>query len=155
MVRLRNTATANTTTAKRRTGKVGAVVAAVASVAGMVFAAAPAAAAYPTSTFEVPYGASFYNGTATWYNRSVSVTGTFRATGCRRIYARAFAGSNSLAFVSSSTWCGKTAPATLSLITNVPGGADNLWVYMTDETGKYLHGQTCYRGASTCIDGRH
>ncbi|WP_436500456.1 hypothetical protein [Actinokineospora sp. HUAS TT18] len=152
MVRLKDTTT------KSRTRKFGVLGAAVASVAGMVFAAAPASATvaeYPTSTFKVPYGASFYNGTATWFNRAVEVTGTFRATGCRRIYARAFAGSNSLAFVSSSTWCGTTAPATLALDTNVVGGADNIWVYMTDDTGKYLHGQTCYRGASTCIDGRH
>jgi hypothetical protein len=150
MVRLKDT-----TKAKSRTRKSGALVAAVASIAGMVFAAAPATAAdYPTSTFKIPFGASFYNGTVTWYNRSVDVTGLFRATGYRRIYARTFAGSTSLDFVSSSTWYNETDSATLSPKADVPGGADNIWVYMTDETGKYLHGQTCYRGGG-CIDGRH
>lgn len=151
MVRLKDTRKA-----KSRTRKVGAVVAAVASVAGMVFTAAPAtAAAYPTSDFRIPYGASFYNGTVTWYNRSINVTGTFRATGCRRIYARAFAGSTSLGFRSSSTWCDTTAPATLSPPADVVGGADNAWVYMTDAAGNYLHGQTCYRSSGVCIDGLH
>ncbi|MEJ2858577.1 MULTISPECIES: hypothetical protein [unclassified Saccharothrix] len=148
----------DTTKAKSRRRKVGAVVAAVASVAGMVFAASPATAgvaAYPTSEFKVPYGASFYNGTVTWYNRSVGVTGTFRATGCRRIYARAFKGGTSLGFRSSSTWCDTTAPATLTPPADVVGGADNAWVYMTDAAGTYLHGQTCYRSSGVCIDGLH
>jgi hypothetical protein len=146
------------TTTKSRTRKVGAVVAAVASVAGMIFAATPATAtvaAYPTSTFAIPYGASYYNGTVTWYNRTVDVTGAFKASGCRRIYARSFAGSTSLDFVSSSTWCDRSGPATLSPDANVVGGADNIWVYMTDAAGSYLRGQTCYRSASHCVDGLH
>ncbi|MFI9818644.1 hypothetical protein [Saccharothrix variisporea] len=132
------------------------VVAAVASVAGALFTTAPATAAgYPTSTFKISYGASYYNGTVTWYNRSVGVTGTFRATGCRRVYARAFAGSTSVGFVSSSTWCDTTAPAPLSPPADVVGGADNAWIYMTDANGNYLNGQTCYRSSSICIDGLH
>ena len=146
------------TLAQRFAGKFGVVGAVVASVAGMVFAAAPATAtvaAYPTSTFSIVYGASYYKGTVTWYNRSVDVTGAFKATGCRRIYARSFAGSTSLDFVSSSTWCDRSGPATLSPDANVAGGADNAWVYMTDGDQNYLAGQTCYRSSSTCIDGLH
>ncbi|MEV6878665.1 hypothetical protein [Amycolatopsis sp. NPDC051128] len=144
--------------AKSRTIKVGAAVAAVASVAGMVFAAAPATATvadYPTSTFSIVYGASYYKGTATFYNRSVGVDGAFKASNCRRIYARAFAGSTSLDFVSSSTWCNRSGPASLPLDANVVGGADNIWVYMTDENQTYLAGQTCYRGVSACVNGLH
>lgn len=77
--------------------KAGAVVAAAASVAGMVFAAAPASAtvaAYPTSDFSIEVGASYYKGTVTWYNRSVSVNGAFKASGCRRVYAEAIAGTD-------------------------------------------------------------
>ncbi|NUT96583.1 MAG: hypothetical protein HOY78_31630 [Saccharothrix sp.] len=146
-----------TTKAKSRRGKVGAVVAAVASVAGMVFAASPAtatAAAYPTSDFKIPYGASYFNGTITWFNRSIEGVGSFRATGCRRVYLQAFAGSTPLGVRSSSTWCDRTGSVTLSPPADVVGGADNAWVYMTDAYGNYLHGQTCYR-SGYCIDGRH
>lgn len=150
----------DTTTAKSRRRKVGAVVAAAAAVAGMISAAAPVAAAapaaataYPTSTFKIPYGASYYNGTVTWYNRSVGVDGAFKASNCRRIYGRAWAGDTSLDFKSSSLWCNKAGPASLPLDANVVGGSDVTWVYMTNEFGDYLHGQTCFRGVSICVDG--
>lgn len=145
------------TPAKSRTRKVGAAVAAVASVAGMVFAAAPATAtvaAYPVSYFSVSDGlGSYYSGTATWYNRSVGATGTFKAVYCSRIYGRAFTGSTSLDFVSSSTWCNRTASATLNLDANVVGGANKIWIYMTDEDGYYLDGDTCYRNVTYCVNG--
>ncbi|WNV87345.1 hypothetical protein [Umezawaea sp. Da 62-37] len=145
--------------AKSRTSRVGAIVAAVASVAGMVFTAAPATAAdYPTSTFELPYTASHYNGTATWYNRSVSVTGTFKASNCRRIYVRAFAGNTSLDFQSTSLWCNRTDTAPFTLDTNVVGGADNIWIYMTYLDGaveRNLVERTCYRSSNYCVDGLH
>ncbi|MBT2505840.1 hypothetical protein J7I98_07965 [Streptomyces sp. ISL-98] len=153
MVRLKDTSKV-----KSRTRKVGAAVAAAASVAGMVFAATPATAAvadYPTSTFSIEVGASYYKGTATWYNRSVEVNGAFKATGCRRVYARAFTGTTSRAFVSSSTWCDRSGPVRLALDVPFAGGADNIWVYMTDGAQNYLEGQTCYRSSGYCIDGLH
>ncbi|MGW7194722.1 hypothetical protein [Streptomyces chryseus] len=137
---------------KSRTRKVGVAVTAAASVAGVVFAATPATAA--AATVSIEYGASYYKGTANWSNRSVGVNGSFKATGCRRVYARAFAGSTTLDFKSSSTWCNRSGPANFTLDANVVGGSDNIWVYMTDENQKYLAGQTCYR-TGYCIDGLH
>ncbi|MBB5804322.1 hypothetical protein F4560_004090 [Saccharothrix ecbatanensis] len=142
------------TATKSRTRKFGAAVAAVASVAGMVFAAAPAtatAAAYPTSTFSIEVGASYYKGTVTWYNRSVGVTGAFKAVGCRRVYAQAWAGATWLSWASSSTWCDRADHAPLSLLADVPGGATEVDVWMT--SGNAYDGLeyfTCYRGFSFC-----
>lgn len=144
--------------AKSRTRKVGVAVTAAASVAGMAFASAPATAAvadYPISEFSIVYGASYYNGTATFYNRSVDVKGAFKATGYRRVYARAWAGTTSLDFQSTGTWYNRSGSANFTLKADVVGGADHIWVYMTDENQKYLKGETCYRGIYDCIDGLH
>lgn len=141
----------NTTKTKSRLRKVGAAVAAVASVSGMVFAATPANAAYPTSTFPIVYGASYYKGTVTWYNRSVGVTGAFKAVGCRRVYAQAWAGSTWQDWQSSSTWCDRSGEATLSVNADVAGGATRANVWMT--TGDPYEGLqyfTCYRNISAC-----
>lgn len=135
--------------------RVGAAVTAVAAAAGgMVFAAAPATAVAAGSDFSLVYGASYYKGTATFFNRTVDVKGSFKATGCRRVYAKAFAGSTPLDFKSTSTWCNTSGPANFSLDANVAGGSDNIWVYMTDENQKILKAQTCYRSGS-CVDGLH
>ncbi|GGU63729.1 hypothetical protein [Streptomyces lavendofoliae] len=143
----------DTTKVKSRTRKVGMAVTAAASVAGMVFAATPAAAA-GSADFSVVYTASYYQGTATWSNRSVSVDGSFKASNCRRVYVRAFAGSTTLDFQSSSTWCNRSGPANFTLDANVVGGSDNIWVYMTTENpNTVLKAQTCYR-AGYCVDGR-
>lgn len=151
MVRLKDTSKV-----KSRTRKVGVAVTAAASVAGIAFAATPATAAVAAAAnISIEYGASYYKGTATWSNRSVYVNGSFKATGCRRVYARAFAGSTSLDFQSTSTWCNRSGPADFPLEANVVGGSDNIWVYMTDEDQKYLKGQTCYRSSGSCIDGLH
>lgn len=152
MVRLKDTSKV-----KSCTRKVGAAVTAAASVAtGMVFATTPATAATTTAaaaTISIEYGASYYKGTANWSNRSVIVDGSFKATGCRRMYARAWAGSTSLDFKSTSLWCDRSGPADFSLVADVVGGSDNIWVYMTDENGNYLDGQTCYRSSDICVDG--
>jgi hypothetical protein len=149
MVRLKDTSKV-----KSRTRKVGVAVTAALSVAGMAFAATPATATAAAATVSIEYGASYYKGTASWSNRSVSVDASFKASNCRRVYARAFAGSTSLDFRSSSTWCNRSGPADFALDANVVGGSDNIWVYMTDENQNYLKGQTCYR-AGYCIDGLH
>ncbi|MEV0523792.1 hypothetical protein AB0I66_10215 [Streptomyces sp. NPDC050439] len=140
---------------KSRTRKAGVAVTAALSIAGMAFAATPATAVgAAAATISIEYGASYYKGTASWSNRSVSIDGSFKASNCRRVYARAFAGSTSLDFKSSSTWCNRSGPADFALAANVVGGSDNIWVYMTDENQNYLKGQTCYR-AGYCIDGLH
>lgn len=150
MVRLKGTATTRNLARK-------VVVAAVASVAGMVFAATPAtttAADFPSSDFEIGYEMSSYDGSIIWYNRSVRVTGVFRASGCRRVYARAFPSSANVDFVSSSTWCNTIGSAPLPLGTsNVIGGPTKIWVYMTDGAQKYLAGQTCYPSLRDCVTG--
>jgi hypothetical protein len=121
----------------------------------MAFAATPATAvSAAAATISIEYGASYYKGTANWSNRSVGIDASFKASNCRRVYARAFAGSTSLDFKSSSTWCNRSGPADFALAANVVGGSDNIWVYMTDENQNYLKGQTCYR-AGYCIDGLH
>jgi len=142
------------TTAKSRARKFGAAVAAVASVAGMVFAAAPATAtvaAYPTSTFSIEVGASYYKGTVTWYDRSVGVTGAFKAVGCRRVYAQDWTTTAWLDWASSSTWCDYADQAPLSLSADVAGGASMVDVWMTGSSAyDGLEHFTCYRGASVC-----
>jgi len=141
-----------TSKVKSRTRKLGPAVTAVAAVAGaMVFTATPALAA--AANVSVVYTESYYKGTASWSNRSVTIDGSFKATGCRRVYAEAFAGSTPLDFRSTSTWCDTAGPADFSLSADVVGGSDNIWVYMTDGTGAFLKGQTCYRSSGLCYDG--
>lgn len=110
--------------------------------------------AVAASDFEIGYQASTYDGSIIWYNRSVHVTGVFKATGWRRVYARAFPSSANVDFVSSSTWCNTIGKATLPLDTsNVIGGPTKIWVYMTDGDQKYIAGQTCYPSLRDCVTG--
>ena len=142
------------TTTRSRTRKLGAAVAAMAAVAGMVFTAAPATAApaaYPTSSFSIVVGASYYTGTVTWYNRSVGVDGAFKAVGERRVYAQAWAGRTWLDWDSSSTWTDRSGPASLALDTDVQGGALRAHVWMTSaDPYDGLEYFTCYRSESVC-----
>lgn len=108
----------DTSKVKSRTRKVGVAVTAAASVAGMVFAATPAAAA-GSAEVSVVYTASYYQGTATWSNRSVSIDGWFKTSNCRRVYVVAWAGSTILDEKSSSTWCSRSGPADFILDANV------------------------------------
>ncbi|SFF75475.1 hypothetical protein SAMN05216251_12771 [Actinacidiphila alni] len=149
MVRLQDTPKV-----KSRTRKVGQTVTAVAAVAGaMVLAAPPASAA--SAAVDLRYTASYYVGTASWSNRSVTIdASSFKATGCRRVYAAAWAGSTRLDFRSTSTWCNRSGPADFHLTADVVGGSDNIWVYMTDtDPDHHLVEQTCYRSSGVCFDG--
>lgn len=142
----------NKATTRSRTRKLSAAVAAVASVAGMVFAAAPATAAvYPTSTFFISDGdGSYYSGTVTWYNRSVGITGTFKAVGCRRVYGEAWA-NDLLDWDNSALWCNHTRTQSIALDANVVGGAT--WVVVgiaEDNASSYSDLDVCRRGVSTC-----
>lgn len=155
----------NTSKAKSRVRKVGAAVTAVAAVAGgMVFAATPASAnanvganvsasanANGSADFVLDVGASYYKGTATWYNRSVVIDGLFKATGCRRIYAEAYAGNTGLGLQSTSTWCDRSGPQDFALSADVVGGSDNVYIYMTDENLKFIEGRICFRDFGPCI----
>ena len=130
--------------------KVGATVSAVAVAAGLVLAGAPAAgaapASYPTKQFDVSDGSgSYYTGTITWYNRSVAVAGTFKAVGCRRVYAAAFAGSTQLDVRSSSTHCNSTTAAPIPLDADVPGGAGAVDIRITDAYGNVLDEEVLFR----------
>ena len=134
---------------KKYAKKVGAAVSAVAVAAGLVLAGAPTdatAASYPTKPFDVSDGSgSYYRGTVTWYNRSVAVDGTFKAVGCRRVYAAALAGTTQLDVRSSSTHCNSTTPAPIPLNADVPGGAGAVDIRITDAYGNALDEQVLLR----------
>ncbi|UWE10226.1 hypothetical protein [Actinacidiphila bryophytorum] len=134
--------------------KVSAIVTAAAAGAGLLLAGAPAApaaaaapataAAYPFELFGVTdYSApanenSYYSGRVTWYNRSVTVDGTFHAYGCRRVYATAWAGITPLDTRSSSTHCNNDSEQIINLVADVPGGSDHVYISLTDANGKVL-----------------
>lgn len=143
----------DTSKAKSRMRKVGAAVTAVAAVAGgMVFAATPATAtATASASFSLDVGASYYKGTASWSNRTVTIDGSFKATGCRRVYAEAYAGDTPLGLQSTSTWCDRSGPQDFSLNADVVGGSDNVYIYMTDANLQFLEGRVCYRDDGHCI----
>ncbi|EPH44229.1 hypothetical protein ABT390_09720 [Streptomyces aurantiacus] len=98
---------------------------------------APAAgaqtAAYPTTPFDVTYGASYVRGTLTWYNRSVGVDATLRAVGCRRAWFGAYGASgNQLGAVSTSPKCDTTYKFKVPIPADAPGGAAYVIVCLDD-----------------------
>ncbi|MFI6334672.1 hypothetical protein [Streptomyces sp. NPDC050535] len=104
---------------------------------------APAAgaqtAAYPTTAFDVTYGASYARGTLTWFNRSVGADGTLRAVGCRRAWFGTYdASGNQLDARSTSTQCDTTYPIVTTIPANVPGGAAYVIVCVDDATASPL-----------------
>ncbi|MFD3695113.1 hypothetical protein ACFWUZ_02995 [Streptomyces sp. NPDC058646] len=107
-------------------------------------AASAQSAAYPTSPVHVPYGASYVDGTLTWYNRSVEFDGTLRAVGCRRAWFGTYGASgNELGARSTSTKCNVTYPIKdLVIPANVAGGAAYVIVCVDDANAKPL---TCVR----------
>ncbi|MGW7458079.1 hypothetical protein [Streptomyces sp. NPDC054797] len=114
----------------------------VALTAGMLLGA-PAASAqtttYPTTTVDVPYGASYVHGTLTWYNRSVAFSGTLRAVGCRRAWFAAYdASGNEFGARSTSTKCDVTYTVSASIPTDVPGGAAHVIVCLDDTNANSL-----------------
>ncbi len=141
----------DSTTTKSHTRKAGTTVAAVASLAGMVFTATPASAIpHPTSTFSIEAGASYYRGTVTWYDRSVGVTGTLKTVGCWRVYLRVFADTRQLDYLRSGTQCDKTTNMSSSLSANVAGGADTVYIQMTETSQNIVKGATCVPSSSVC-----
>lgn len=103
-------------------------------------AAAPAQAAYPTSTFYVSYGNSSVRGTITWYNRSVTFSGVIKSGGeCRYAFVRAWNSQDANSGSSSRTFgvCGgdsQTFERTFSRV----GGYDLAYVLL-QEYDAYLY----------------
>lgn len=131
----------NRATTKHRARKGRAAVAAVAAAAGLVLTGAPPAAgttAFTAHDFFLwgPDRASYFDGTVTFYNRSVGVVGTFHAVGCRRFYASSHAGGRQLDIRSTSTHCNSTTTENISLSADVAGGADRVRVALTDRYGQ-------------------
>ncbi len=131
-----------------RRGKSRAAAAMFAAVAGLVLAGAPAATAAPASTAPIdlvdPGSGSSFHGTAAFSNRSVTVTGTFHAVGCRRFYAASHAGGKQLNIRSTSLHCNTKSQETLPLTANVIGGANFVRVALTDASGVGV-GKDIYR----------
>ncbi|MFF8268390.1 hypothetical protein ACF059_13460 [Streptomyces sp. NPDC016562] len=121
----------------------------VALAAGMLLGAPAASAqttAYPTTTVDVPYGASYIHGTLTWYNRSVGFNGTLRAVGCRRAWFAAYdASGNQFDARSTSTKCDVTYPFSVSIPADAPGGAASVVVCLDDANAKPLKCVKYYR----------
>ncbi|WP_406131585.1 hypothetical protein [Streptomyces sp. NBC_00989] len=117
---------------------VGSVVLTAGTLLGAPAAGAQTAA-YPTTTFDVTYGASYARGTLTWYNRSVGVDGTLRAVGCRRAWIGTYTASASeLDARSTSTQCDATYPIVTTVPADVPGGAGIVVVCVADANANPL-----------------
>ncbi|GAA3585017.1 hypothetical protein GCM10022222_82050 [Amycolatopsis ultiminotia] len=123
-----------------------AVLCAVATLAGLVIAAPPSnAAAYPTNSFDVTFGASYARGTITWFDRSVRLTGTMRSlssSGCRRTIGFTYNAdvSKQLGERGTSSQCGDVIKALtpIDVPADVPGGAGFATVCLTDGDGIVL-----------------
>ncbi|WP_328613827.1 hypothetical protein OHS18_36510 [Amycolatopsis sp. NBC_00355] len=100
-------------------------------------AAAAARAAYPTNHFNVPYGASYAQGTLTWYNRSVGVTGTRKVHSvCQRFYLYTYDSAVHELDVRSTSLLCPTAQAAItpfSVPADVPGGAAFVSACLADD----------------------
>ncbi|MGW3635378.1 hypothetical protein ACWD7F_35460 [Streptomyces sp. NPDC005122] len=117
---------------------VGSVVLTAGTLLGAPAASAQTAA-YPTTAFDVTYGASYARGTLTWYNRSVGADGTLRAVGCRRAWFGTYtASANWLDARSTSTQCDVTYPIKATVPADVPGGAAFVIVCVDDANANPL-----------------
>lgn len=123
------------------------------AAAPTVAAAAPAgAAADPTSYFLLKDGTGgYFSGRVNWYNRSVGVVGSLNSSGCERALARSIVDLKELDARSTSLRCNTITSFDVSLSANVPGGANRVYVELTDEYGRVLDFQNCYRGDADCV----
>lgn len=119
-----------------------AAVGSVVLTAGTLLGAPAAGAqttAYPTTAFDVTYGASYARGTLTWANRSVGANGTLRAVGCRRAWFGTYTASeNGLDARSTSTQCDATYTIKTTVPADVPGGAAFVIVCVDDANASPL-----------------
>ncbi len=117
----------------------------VTALAGLVLVAPQAAAQadYPSNTFRVSYGASYAQGTMSWYGRSVRLIGNLRtlsSSGCRKAYAATFNSAiNLLDDRNTSAKCGDViTPFQLDVPADVAGGAYATSVCLLDGNGVVL-----------------
>ncbi|MEV6443062.1 hypothetical protein [Amycolatopsis sp. NPDC051716] len=131
-----------------------------AAAAALTFAAAPTvagaapagAADYPVSYFLVKDGTGgYFSGRVTWYNRSVGIVGSLNSSGCERALARSIVNLKELDARSTSLRCNTVTSVSFSLSADVPGGADRVYVDLTDEYGRILDFMNCYRGNPDCV----
>ncbi|MET9324622.1 hypothetical protein ABZX75_31350 [Streptomyces sp. NPDC003038] len=108
---------------------------------------------YPTTPgIHVPYGATYTMGTATWYNRSVTLAGQHRAissSGCRATWMYTYdANGKQLGSRGTSVICNQTASFTLNVPADVPGGAAKIKVCLDDGNHVDLACEFYYRPRS-------
>ncbi|MFD3657706.1 hypothetical protein [Streptomyces sp. NPDC058620] len=116
------------------------------------------AADYPTTPgIHVPYGATYTLGTATWYNRSVTLDGEHRAissSGCRATSMTTYdANGQLLGSNRTGVICNRTAGFTLNVRADVPGGADRIEVCLTDGNYARLACKPYYRDLAPSARG--
>ncbi|MCY0951426.1 hypothetical protein [Streptomyces sp. H27-S2] len=104
------------------------------------------ATAYPTSPFNIEFGATWTRGTVTWYNRSVRVVGQHRsAVGdspvtCRTTWAYTLQGDRAVIGMGggSPIACGTIKPYDFFVPADKPGGAAYVRVCLDDGNLKDL-----------------
>ena len=103
-------------------------------------AASAQASAYPTTTFDVTVGNTYTRGTITWYDRSVTVTGEDKSVdgfSCRGTTAFTLnSARDQLDYNFSASVCGMSAPFTIPVEADVPGGAAVVRICL-DDGGTY------------------
>jgi hypothetical protein len=95
---------------------------------GTIGVAAPAQAATTAAKpFELTYGASYYTGTVTFSNRTVTATGTLHSvagSGCRWVSLTPYAGTTrgTEVILGEGRCNGQSGPETVHATMDVPGG---------------------------------
>ncbi|MEU4360122.1 hypothetical protein [Streptomyces virginiae] len=130
------------------TAAVGSVVLAAGTLLGAPAAGAQAATAsdYPTSDFNIDFGATWTRGTVTWYNRSVRLVGYHRsavrdsALTCRTTYAYTLQGDRAVIGQGGGypIACGAVASYNFVVPADQPGGAAYVRVCLDDGNLKDL-----------------
>ncbi|GAA1175585.1 hypothetical protein GCM10009654_35970 [Streptomyces hebeiensis] len=99
-------------------------------------AAARAAAAAPTSPFDVSDATTYTRGVLTWNDRSVHVTGEHSSPSsddCRATWVYTYdAGGNRLGSKGIGFVCARTAAYDLTVPADIEGGADRVMVCLDD-----------------------
>ncbi|MFB6523700.1 hypothetical protein [Streptomyces sp. NPDC056401] len=124
----------------------GSVVLTAGTLLGAPAAGAQTTTAYPTSDFNINFGATWTRGTVTWYNRSVRVIGQHRsavsdsAVTCRTTWAYSLQGNRAVIGQGggSPTACGTIASYDFVVPADQPGGAAYVRVCLDDGNLKDL-----------------
>ena len=112
---------------------------AILTTVGGAFSPAQAAqAAFPTAPYRAPYGATYTQGTITFYNRAAMVDGVQHAvqeSGCRQSIAKSYHGTTLLDTTYSQVSCyNRTDPVHLYVNADVVGGATTVRVSLNHVT---------------------